>query len=77
MIRKQVFITPEQKRRLNERSALSGVAEAQLIREGIDIVLEKQKREDDDWKVGLRRIAGIWQDYDEIHDIIARRRARQ
>jgi hypothetical protein len=77
MIRKQVFITPEQNRRLKERSALSGVAEAQLIREGIDIVLEKQMREDDDWKVGLRRIAGMWKDYDELDVIIARRRARQ
>jgi hypothetical protein len=77
MIRKQVFITPEQNRRLKERAALSGVAEAQLVREGIDIVLEKQKRKDDDWKAGLRRIAGMWKDYDEIDDIIARRRGRR
>jgi hypothetical protein len=77
MIRKQVFITPEQDRRLKERAALSGVAEARLIREGIDMVLEKQRPEDDDWKVGLLRIAGMWKDYDEIDEIIARRRARR
>ena len=77
MVRKQVFVTPEQNRRLKERAALSGVAEAQLIREAIDIVLEKQKREDDDWRAGLRRIAGMWKDYDEIDEIIARRRGRR
>ena len=53
MIRKQVFITPEQNRRLKERAALSGVAEAQLIRQGIDMVLKKEKREDQDWKVAF------------------------
>jgi hypothetical protein len=41
MIRKQVFITPEQNWRLKERAVLSGVAAgAQLLREGTNIVLE-------------------------------------
>ena len=37
MVRKQLFITEEQNRKLKERAAATGVSEAELIRAGIDL----------------------------------------
>jgi hypothetical protein len=77
MIRKQVFITPEQNRRLKERAALSGVAEAELIRAGIDLRLEQADASTKgDWKEAWRQAAGMWKDYDAADQIVSKRRAR-
>ena len=38
MIRKQVYIRPEQKERLKRRAQEKGISESELIREGIDEV---------------------------------------
>jgi len=38
MVRKQVYIKPEQEKRLKERARELGVSEAELIRRGIDQV---------------------------------------
>ena len=39
MIRKQVYIEPEQERRLKRRARELGVTEAELIRRGVDAVV--------------------------------------
>jgi hypothetical protein len=38
MVRKQVYIEPEQDERLKRRAQALGVTESELIREGIDLV---------------------------------------
>jgi hypothetical protein len=38
MVRKQVYITPEQDARLKTLSTVSGASEAELIRRGIDLI---------------------------------------
>ncbi len=40
MIRKQIYVEPEQETRLKERAQKSGISESELIREGIDRVLD-------------------------------------
>lgn len=40
MVRKQVYITAEQEERLKRRAAELGVPEAELIRRGLDLVLD-------------------------------------
>ena len=51
MIRKQVYITPEQQRQLRERAAAAGVPEAELIRAGIDKQLVETAQADPDaWR---------------------------
>ena len=69
MIRKQVFIREDQQERLKATASRDGVAEAELVREGIDLVLEKKKIskfEDDSWKKGFRKAAGIWKDRTDL-----------
>ena len=70
MVRKQVFITAEQNKRLKTVAAAKGVAEAELIRAGIDQQLAQAKVEDDDWRTGLNRLSGAWRDRDDMHDFV-------
>ena len=81
LIRKQVFIREDQQERLKETAARKGLAEAELIREGLDIVLEREAAvEEDSWKDGYRQAAGIWKDRTDLDELFAdarrRRRAR-
>ena len=49
MVRKQFFITAEQNKRLKAHAAAAGVSEAELVRAGIDLRLER-KPEKADWR---------------------------
>jgi uncharacterized protein (UPF0335 family) len=75
MVRQQLFITAEQKRRIKTRAALTGVSEGEIIRRGINRELEQEtKAGEGDWKEAWRQAAGMWKDRDDIEEVIARRR---
>jgi hypothetical protein len=77
MVRQQLFITAEQKRRIKTRAALTGVSEGEIIRRGIDRELEQETRSGEgDWKEAWRQAAGIWKDRDDIEEFYANRRKR-
>jgi hypothetical protein len=59
MVRKQLFITAEQNRKLKERAAATGVSEADLIRAGIDQQLEVTT-EKTDWRSLAERLSSSW-----------------
>jgi len=69
MVRKQVFITAEQNRRLKTEAARLGVPEAELVRVGIDMRLDR-KSDPDDWRNALDRLSGAWRNRDDMHDFI-------
>jgi predicted metal-dependent peptidase len=78
MVRQQLFVTAEQKRRIKARAAATGKSEGAIIRRGIDRELADTSAEaEGDWKAAWRQAAGMWADYDEIDEIIARRRKRR
>lgn len=58
MVRKQFFITAAQSRGLKLRAAESGVAEAEIVRHGIDLALAEHAASDDGWRQGLERLSG-------------------
>lgn len=75
MVRQQLFITAEQKRRIKTRAALTGKSEGEIIRRGIDRELEDTSAEKQgDWKDAWRQAAGMWKDRDDVEEMIARRR---
>ena len=75
MVRQQLFITAEQKRRVKTRAALTGLSEGEIIRRGIDRELADASAETNaDWKDAWRQAAGMWKDRDDIEDMIERRR---
>jgi hypothetical protein len=80
MVRKQVFIREDQQEKLKSIAARDGVAEAELVREGLDLVLERKKVaevEDDSWKEAFRQAAGMWKDRDDLDAFYAANRKRR
>jgi signal transduction protein with GAF and PtsI domain len=77
LIRKQVLITREQDRRLKALAAASGIAVAEVVREGIDLALEKRADDGDDWREQLGRVAGLWSDHADIERAVADGRRRR
>jgi len=80
MVRKQLFIREDQQHQLKAAASRAGVAEAELMREGIDLVLKKKKAAepvDDSWKEGFRQAAGIWKDRTDLDELYAASRRRR
>ena len=76
MIRKQVFITGDQNQRLKVLAAELCVAEAELIRAGIDMKLAAQDASAD-WRTALKSMSGAWAERDDLDELFASsRRAR-
>jgi Ribbon-helix-helix domain len=73
MVRKQVFITAEQNKKLKARATATGVAEAELIRAGIELRLE-QKLEKPDWRAALDKLSGAWAERDDLEELLAKGR---
>lgn len=74
MIRKQIFIEDEQNRQLKRLAAVTGKSEGALIREGLLQVLNQKMPADDDWKIVLRRLKGIWSDRTDVDEVMAKQR---
>ena len=78
MIRKQVFIREDQQEKLKSLAGRNGVAVAELIRDGIDLVLaSKEVANDDSWKEAFRQIAGMWEHRTDLDDFYSERRKRR
>jgi hypothetical protein len=73
MVRKQIFITAEQNKRLKARAAATGVSEAELVRAGIDLRLEK-KDEKPDWRRVAASLSGAWAERDDLDDLLKKHR---
>ena len=72
MVRKQIFITTEQNKRLKARAAAIGVSEAELIRAGIDLRLheqgEKQKAWSDTVAETVAKLSGSWAERENLDE---------
>ena len=67
MVRKQVFITAQQQRDLKAFAGRQGVAEADLIRAGIDMKLaEARNATADDWRQRLGALVEGWRNDEEL-----------
>jgi len=64
----QVYIEEQQKQMLEEISSKKNIAMAQLIRDGIDLVLEKNRNED--LQSAMEKSFGIWSDREDIADSV-------
>jgi hypothetical protein len=70
MVRKQLFITTDQNKRLKARAAAMGVSEAELMRAGIDLRLqeqgEKQKAWSDTVAETVAKLSGAWAERENL-----------
>ena len=70
MVRKQVYITAEQDRRLTQYAREQGVAAASVIRAGLQRELDARPPVDEAEarRIRLSRIKPIWKDRDDIQE---------
>lgn len=73
----QVFLTRAQKAALEALSRRTGRSQSELIREGVDQVIEKAANENADWRAATSAAAGIWADRDDLDELYADMRARR
>jgi|SRR5688572_7948607 hypothetical protein len=79
MVRKQVFITAEQNRRLKERAAATGFSEGELVRAGIDLQLDRDLEQQRAWQdvvdETVAKLSGAWAARDDLEEFLKKRRA--
>ncbi len=61
----QVFLRDDQKAALKSLSARTGARQSDLVRRGVDLLLEEGARKDQDWRAATRAVAGLWRDRED------------
>ena len=70
MERIQVFLRPDQKAALKAIAARTGRKQSELIRTGVDLVIEHARREDAGWRAATRGAAGLWKDHGDLDNTL-------
>jgi hypothetical protein len=73
MVRKQVYLTEAQDDGLATLAKATGKKQSELIREGVDHVIEQSSAERR--RAALDRVCGMWKDRDDIPELFAQLRA--
>jgi len=63
----QVFLREDQKAALKSISARTGQKQSDLIRKGIDLVIDSAERQEADWREVTRAVAGLWRDRTNVN----------
>ena len=70
----QVFLREDQKTALKSLSARTGARQSELVRRGVDLVLEGAAARNADWREAIRAVAGLWRDRKDIETTSGRLR---
>jgi hypothetical protein len=71
----QVFLREDQKTALKSLSARTGVRQSDLVRQGVDLLLEGASRRTTDWREATRTAAGLWRERKDLDAISEEMRA--
>ncbi len=66
----QVFLRDDQNAALKSLSARTGARQSDLVRRGVDLLLEEGTRKDLDWREATRAVAGLWRDREDSEAIM-------
>ena len=66
MQKAQVFLREDQKENLKNIARKTGARQSELIRRGVDLVIEASQKEQSDWQDAWANASGIWKDHDDI-----------
>ena len=72
----QVFLRHDQKTALKSLARRLGLRQSDLVRRGVDLVIDKAGREGTDWREATRAVAGLWRDRTDIDDLSRELRRR-
>jgi predicted DNA-binding protein len=73
MVRTQIYLTNEQKRKLERLASASGKKQSEMIREAIDGYLAAC--EPTDWKAAFEAVRAMWAERDDLDDFVRDLRA--
>ena len=76
MQKAQVFLREDQKEQLKAIAARTGTKQSELIRRGVDMVIEDTLKNQADWKQAWQQASGMWKGRDDLDGIIADNRAQ-
>ena len=62
----QVFLREDQKAALKSLSMQTGARQSDLVRQGVDLLLEGAARPTTDWREETRLAAGLWRDHEGV-----------
>lgn len=65
----QVFLREDQKAALKSNAARTGRKQSDLIRNGVDLLIEGAQRQDVDWREATRAAAGLWKDRTDLESV--------
>ncbi len=70
MQKAQVFLRDDQKTQLKALALRTGTKQSELIRRGVDLVLEEELSKQSNWKAAWKQSCGMWKDRDDIDEIM-------
>lgn len=73
MRKAQVFLREDQKSDLEAIAKRTGRKQSELIRSGVDLVIEREKTRGD-WRESVRQAAGIWRGRNDIPELMRQMR---
>jgi len=68
MLKVQVFLRDDQKAALKGISARTGQKQSDLIRQSVDLLIERANVNDDAWRAATRKAIGIWSDRTDLDE---------
>lgn len=71
MDKAHVFLRDDQRSALKDIAKRTGAKQSELIRQGVDLVIEAAESKDADRRVALLNIFGIWRDRDDLETTLA------
>lgn len=71
----QVFLREDQKAALKSIATRTGQKQSDLIRKSVDLLVDRMKREDAEWREATRSAAGMWKDRTDIEEFSEELRA--
>lgn len=69
MQKTQIFLREDQKAALKSIAARTGQRQSDLIRKGVDLLIDRTEREDVDWREATRAVAGLWKDRTDLESL--------
>lgn len=66
MQKAQVFLREDQKEQLRNIAQRTGARQSELIRRGVDMVIEASKTKQSDWQDAWVNASGMWKERDDI-----------
>ena len=74
MIRSQIYLTSNERQKLNLLASETGKSRSELIREAIDYFIQHKRLQKQDKLAAMRAAKGLWVDRNDLPNLVALRK---